>query len=110
MDGGKTWSKPTIVADHGVMPALIRTDDGILVCSYGRPGVAVICSPDGEGREWTDRTQIFDRGTTGYTDMAKTGPNEILLIHDGIYGYTELGDNKPHNYVFVVPLIIERAR
>ena len=109
-DGGKTWSKPTIVADHGVMPALIRTDDGILVCSYGRPGVTVICSADGEGCEWTDRTQIFDRGTTGYTDMAKVGPNEILLIHDGIYGCTELGDNKPHNYVFVVPLIIERAK
>jgi hypothetical protein len=106
-NAGKTWSKPTIAADRGVEPDLVMTDDGILVCSYGRPDVWVMCSPDGHGRQWTANTLLYQGASTCYTGMAKIGPNEILLIHDAL-GHKEPGDEKPYNYVFIVPLIVER--
>ena len=106
-DAGLTWSKPTVVADRGVKPALVRTDDGILVCSYGRPNVYVMCSPDGEGRQWTGSKLIYQGSGTCYTGMVKLGPNEVLLVHDAC-GHKEPGDDKAYNYIFAVLLNIQR--
>jgi hypothetical protein len=112
-DGGTTWSKPTEAANHGVDPDLVMTDDGILVCSFGRPGIFVMCSADGQGRAWTEPTQIYKESngnhSTCYTGMVKIGPNRILLTHD-IVTHKEAGDDKLYDYIFVVPLTIERAR
>lgn len=108
-DAGKTWSVPVVIADRGVEPDLVTTDDGVLVCSYGRPNVYVMCSPDGRGENWTNTTLIYEGRSTCYTGMAKIGPNKILLIHDALQ-HKEPGDEKPYNYVFIVPLTIERSR
>jgi hypothetical protein len=106
-DAGLTWSKPIVVADRGVKPAMVQTDDGILVCSYGRPNVYVMYSPDGEGREWTGNRLIYQGSGTCYTGMVKMGPNKILLIHDAC-GHREPGDNQAYNYVFAVLLSVQR--
>ena len=109
MDAGKTWSEPTVIADRGVEPDLVMTDDGILVCSYGRPNIYVMCSPDAGGENWTDPTLIFEGHSTCYTGLAKIGPKEILLIHDARQ-HKQPGDDRPYNYVFTVPLTVERVR
>ena len=106
-DDGLTWSKPVPVAERGVEPAVILTKDGILVCSYGRPDVYAMYSPDGQGREWTGNQRIFHGGTTSYTNMVMTGPDTILLIHDA-RDHREKGDDKPYYYIFVVQLRIQR--
>lgn len=106
---GKTWSTPKRIADRGVEPDLAMTDDGILVCSYGRPNVYVMCSPDGFGRRWTANRLIYEGRSTCYTGLAKIGPNEFILIHDAL-AHKEPGDDKPYNYVFAVPITVERGR
>jgi len=37
-DDGKTWSTPQPIADRGVWPNACRLHNGVLVCTYGRPG------------------------------------------------------------------------
>ena len=38
-DGGRTWSKPKMLFDHGVLPTLQLLGNGVLALSYGRPGL-----------------------------------------------------------------------
>lgn len=98
-DAGLTWTKPTVAADRGVEPDMVLTKDGMLVCSYGRTDIYVMCSPDGQGRGWTGNTLIFQGNSTCYTGMAVIGPDRILLVHDARM-HMEKGDDKPYNYVF----------
>ena len=106
-NAGETWSQPQVAADRGVCPDVAMTDDGVLVCSYGRPNVYVMCSPDGFGRKWMANTLIYEGSSTCYTGMAKIGPNQILLVHDAL-NHKEPGDSRPYNYIFAVPLRVER--
>lgn len=105
-DGGLTWTKPTVAADRGVEPDLVYTGKGILVCSYGRPNVYVMCSADGRGRSWTDNTLVYQGQSTCYTGMARIARDSILLVHDAL-GHTEPGDDKPYNCVFAVRLKVQ---
>lgn len=91
-DQGKTWTRPVSTGVPGVLPKILRLNNGALACSYGRPGVHVMFSPDGTGSEWTHHTKIFSetysrdfpegRGSTCYTDMIEVSLGEILLMYD----------------------------
>jgi hypothetical protein len=107
-DAGLTWSKPIPIADRGVEPDFARTEDNVLVCSYGRPNVYVMCSPDGEGRRWIANTPVYLGSSTCYTAMAAIGKDRILLVHDAL-GHKEPGDGRPYNYVFAVTLKVRRT-
>jgi hypothetical protein len=98
-DGGRTWTTPRPNGAASVDPQLAMTDDGILVCSYGRPGVYVMFSADGKGETWSGHTMIYQGPTTGYTALAKTGPNTVLLAHDAT-----------GNTIRVVPITVHRAK
>jgi len=83
-DGGKTWQPYKTLEVSGVDPDLCLMTDGILACSYGRPGNRIMFSVDGTGQEWTDRIQIYEyqRGSFGYTGIVEVQPGRLLYVYD----------------------------
>ena len=81
-DDGFTWSKPCILNHFGVEPELLTLENGVTVVSYGRPGVELRFSYDGNGEKWTKPYIIYPRQTTcGYTKLWATGPDRFLIIY-----------------------------
>jgi len=83
-DGGKTWQPYKTLEVRGVDPDLCLMTDGILACSYGRPGNRIMFSIDGTGGEWTDRLRIYEyqRGSFGYTGIVEVEPGKLLYVYD----------------------------
>jgi len=83
IDGGKHWSPPEQIADRGVSPNVITMSNGIIVCTYSRPGNWLIFSDD-DGKSWKG---AFQFGTTGATNfIVETEPDFIQVYH-------EIGEN-----------------
>lgn len=90
-DDGHTWEKPKVLdelGDFGVFPDLATLDSGVMVLSYGRPGVHLTFSMDGTGRSWTPPITILtgdkdhlSAKTDGYTGLLPVGPDEFLLAY-----------------------------
>ena len=81
-DDGKTWSQPEPVADRGVWPNSCRMKNGVLVCTYGRPGNWLMFSLD-NGRTWKGHFCFYDRGTTSYNSVEEIEPDTLLVVYDG---------------------------
>src|SRR5262245_36994158 len=79
-DGGKTWSVPEQFADRGVCPHLITLTNGIIVCSYSRPGAFVIFSDD-NGKTWKGATQFGPNNN--YVYIAAVGPDRFQVYREG---------------------------
>jgi hypothetical protein len=96
-DGGRTWQKPTPTGSLGVDPDLCLMTNGVLACSYGRPGNRIMFSTDGTGRRWTDRLPIYEyqegqRGWSfGYTGIVEVEPGKLLMVYDRNDAYPEYG-------------------
>ena len=84
-DEGRSWSVPKQVADRGISPNLLTMSNGIIVCTYNRPGNWLIFSDD-NGHSWTGAFQFGDSGATSYVE--EVGPNMIQVYHEG-------GDGEP---------------
>jgi len=119
-DRGKTWEKPVALNNlggFGVMPCLVRLECGVMVLSYGRPGIWLSFSPDGTGREWTKPVCMLEgkkrerpgpRPTDGYTTLLPIGSNQLLMS----YSYFDHKDaqGKQRKAVLVRKLTIEGMR
>jgi hypothetical protein len=81
-DDGKTWSSPVSSGFKGVAPHLRLLSDGLLACTYGRPGPVTIMFSSDEGKKWTSVTAIFDGMSTHYTDLIEVGPGKLLVVYD----------------------------
>ncbi len=81
-DDGRTWSHPEPVADRGVWPNACRMKNGVLVCTYGRPGNWLMFSLD-DGRTWKSPFCFYDRGTTSYNSVEEVEPDTLLVVYDG---------------------------
>ena len=78
-DMGKTWTLPYQIADRGVCPNLVTLANGIIVCTYSRPGNWLIFSDD-HGKTWKG---AFQFGTTrDYNYIAEVSPNIIQVYHE----------------------------
>jgi hypothetical protein len=80
-DDGRTWSKPTPIADRGVWPNACRMRNGVLVCTYGRPGNWLCFSLD-EGRTWTGHFCFYEGRTTSYNSVEEVAPDTLLVVYD----------------------------
>ncbi len=80
-DDGKTWSKPEPIADRGVWPNACRMANGVLVCTYGRPGNWLAFSAD-DGRTWTGHFCFYNGPTTSYNSVEEVAPGELLVVYD----------------------------
>jgi BNR repeat-like domain len=85
LDDGKTWSPPTSTGFKGVAPHLRLMSNGLLACTFGRPGVTIMFSPN-EGKSWAAITPIFRGESTGYTDVIEVGSGKLLVVYDSLPG------------------------
>ena len=103
-DDGKTWSPPASTGIQGVAPHLRRLSDGMLACSYGRPGpVSIMFSTDGMGSAWSKAVEVFRGKSTCYTDLIELESGRLLLVYDSVpYGWHQIpySDKSARNIVY----------
>jgi hypothetical protein len=88
VDDGKTWTTPVSSGFRGVAPHLRLLSDGLLACTYGRPGPVTIMFSSDEGKKWTSVTPIFDGMSSHYTDLIEVEPGKLLVVYDSTpYGW-----------------------
>ena len=80
-DGGKTWSKPIVLGFGSVDPDVVHMSNGVLACSYGRPGSNIAFSTD-QGKTWGYHRVITDRSGFNYTAIREVSPGRLLYVHD----------------------------
>ena len=83
-DGGKTWTAPKQLPRYSasVFPDLALMSNGVLACSFGRPGCHIMFSVNGDGERWTERTTVFDGPSTSYTALREVEPGRLLYVYD----------------------------
>ena len=110
-DFGRTWSKMDVLPAYSVEPSLVRTANGTLLLSTGRPGIHLWCSTDSRGQTWQDvdimalhnrwapdKTYRIGEAidptlppgafngqpfqTSSYTELVEVSPNHLVLIYD----------------------------
>jgi hypothetical protein len=80
-DDGRTWCTPQPIADRGVWPNACRMHNGVLVCTYGRPGNWLTFSLN-EGRTWTGHFCFHAGPTTSYNSVEEIAPDVLLVVYD----------------------------
>jgi len=100
-DMGRTWSPYRDLHNFGVLPHLCLLDNGVLVLAFGRPGVRLSFSADGEGREWTNPYPLLagDAGdvtahTCGYTSLVPLGGDRFLIAYSDFRHRAEDGSQR----------------
>ena len=58
----------------------MQLDNGVLVLSFGRPGVWLSFSLDG-GHSWTEKQAVLKGDSCGYTSLAALGKDTFLLAY-----------------------------
>ena len=93
-DGGHSWTRPGPIGVNGVRPQMVKMNNGVIACSYGRlngfpsEAVQVMFSCNG-GETWTQKTTIYEKASTGYTALLEVRPDELALIYDELdYGWS----------------------
>jgi hypothetical protein len=82
-DDGKTWSPPISTGFKGVAPHLRLMSKGLLVCTFGRPGVTIMFSQN-EGKSWAAVTPVFKGQGSGYSDVIEVGASKLLVVYDSL--------------------------
>ena len=80
-DGGKTWGPAVVLEVGSANPNLVQLSNGVIACSYGRPGSNLMFSTDG-GKTWDDYHVISDKFGFNYTAIREVRPGRLLYIHD----------------------------
>ncbi|MGA2621821.1 MAG: sialidase family protein [Thermoguttaceae bacterium] len=79
-DGGKTWSQPAVLEEGSVDPDVLVMSNGVLACSYGRPGDSLMLSTD-HGKTWGYHQVITDMDVGGYTTIQEVRPGRLLYVY-----------------------------
>jgi len=80
-DGGQTWSEPVVLEAGSVDPDVVHMSNGVLACSYGRPGCNIMLSTD-QGETWSHYRVISEAGGFCYTSIREVSPGRLLYVHD----------------------------
>jgi hypothetical protein len=102
-DDGKTWTAPVSSGFKGVAPHLRLMNNGLLACTYGRPGPVTIMFSSDEGKKWTNVTPISDGNSTHYTDLIEIESGRLLVVYDSTpYGWKEIpsSDTSSKNAIY----------
>jgi hypothetical protein len=83
-DDGKTWTPPVSSGFKGVAPHLRLMSNGLLACTFGRPGPVTIMFSADKGKKWAGITPIFNEMSTRYTDVIEVEADKLLVVYDGI--------------------------
>lgn len=80
-DAGETWSEPRVLEFGSVCPDLVQMSNGVLACSYGRPGSCIAFSTD-RGKTWSYHRVITPARGFNYTSIREVSPGRLLYMHD----------------------------
>lgn len=83
-NGGKTWTKPQVFDDLGVLPTLLQLKCGVLVAAYGRPGLFLRATDDPQA--WYPRVPLVkpldkQADTCSYADMLALDDHTFLVVY-----------------------------
>lgn len=105
-DQGRHWTPVKPFTPTGVLPRLLRLDNGVLVLSSGRPGVDLRFSFDGRGRKWTEPRRLVpvvppnvQADSCGYTDLVALDANTFLIVYS--WFQRPGADGLPHKSILV---------
>lgn len=76
-DNGRTWSPPEQIADRGICPNAVTLSNGIIVCTYSRPGNWLIFSDD-HGKSWKGAFQFGEGNATNYIEEVSPGNIQVF--------------------------------
>lgn len=97
-DRGATWSQPEAIAPAGVLPQLLRLDNGVVALSAGRPGVQVRFAVDPAARAWTRPIELVAWGrdteqvSCGYTGLVAAGSGRLVVVYSDFRHRTASGE------------------
>jgi hypothetical protein len=105
-DDGRTWSAPEQIAEAGVFPNILTLGCGVSVISFGRPGMWLMFSGDGAGRQWGNRRTLVEpdpqsncAATCGYSSMEALDARRFLVAHS-IFRHIDAG-GRPRKAIVV---------
>lgn len=107
-DGGQTWSSPELLPAHGVDPDLCLMSNGVLACTYGRPGLHIMFSEDGCGYSWGYRTEIGTWPSSTYMGITEVAPGKLLLAYDRTAETPGAGRDPRKCYIGGTTLTVEK--
>lgn len=88
VDGGRSFSKPAVIAPNGVLPRLLRMGNGMLVLASGRPGVQLRFSQSGLAGDWSEPVDVvpptadkLDVDSCGYTSLQPLDSDTLLIVY-----------------------------
>ena len=82
-DGGKTWSQPVVLEEGSVDPDVLVMSNGVIACSFGRPGDSLMLSTD-HGKTWGYHQVITDMDVGGYTTIQEVRPGRLLYVYGAL--------------------------
>ena len=107
-DNCRTWSKPTVFGEVGVLPQIQTLKCGVTLAVFGRPRLFLRATADPSGIDWEAPVELditpntHDRSCY-YTKMLVTGENSVLLVYTD-FNYPDINDGTPKKTVLVRPL------
>ncbi len=104
-DGCRTWSKPEVFDEIGVLPQIMRLGCGVTLATYGRPVIYLKATDDVSGREWTEHIEIelspstHDRSCC-YTRILPIDDHSALLVYSD-FNYPDKISGEPKKSILV---------
>jgi hypothetical protein len=82
-DDGRTWSKPEIFDELGVLPSVVTLACGVTLALYGRPGIYLRATDDPEARVWEDRVTVLEPDVKSCCNasLLVTGENTAAVVY-----------------------------
>jgi len=87
VDSGSNWSMPEAITSFGVLPQLLKLNNGITVCSYGRPGVEIIFNESVSKSTWSSPVSLvpkdgtYSKSSCGYTGLIAINDNSFIIVY-----------------------------
>lgn len=104
-DSCRTWSKPEVFDEIGVLPQITRLGCGVTLATYGRPVIYLKATDDVSGREWSEHIEIelspsdHDRSCC-YTRILPIDDHSALLVYSD-FNYPDKISGKPKKSILV---------
>lgn len=100
-DGGKNWSRPEPFTQNGVMPNLLKLENGMIALTSGRPGIQLRICVNGDGLTWTEPIEFIQfmgedgihdiwEDTCGYTNLLEKDSSSFYVVYSD---FTRLDEN-----------------